>query len=105
NTLIATAPPAFNAVAMAQASEVGKGGPREAIAVFSRGQYIGPLDELRDLGSPLLAAATPVRQTLTEMPFWDVQRMIATGEPDPHSFGDISRYAADPVPDSAVGAM
>ena len=34
---------------------MGPGGPREAIDTFSRGQYIGPIDELRDLVAPLLA--------------------------------------------------
>jgi FAD/FMN-containing dehydrogenase len=102
------APPALNAVAMAQASKIGDGGPREAIDVMSRGQYIGPLDELRDLVQPLLDA-TPedqqTAQTLEAKTFWDVQRLIATGEPPPHSFGDISRYAAEPLPDSAVAAV
>src|SRR5215208_112982 len=103
--LIATAPPALNAVASAQASPVGAAGPREAIDAFSRGAYIGPLDELRDLVAPLLAAATPVKQTLTTMPFWAAQRMIVTGEPEPHSYGDISRFAAAPLPDRAIAAM
>jgi FAD/FMN-containing dehydrogenase len=105
DALIQTAPPALNAVAMAEAAEVGDGGPREAIDVMSRGQYVGPLDELRDLVAPLLAAAEPTKQTLEARTFWDIQRTIATGEPDPHSFGDISRYAAAPLPDSAIAAM
>jgi Berberine and berberine like len=96
--LIQTAPPALNAVAMAQATPVGDLGPREAVDVMTRGQYIGPLDELRDLVAPLLRAATPTSQTLVELPFWQVQRTIATGEPAPHSFGDISRYANAPMP-------
>jgi FAD/FMN-containing dehydrogenase len=103
--ILVKAPAAFNAVAMAQASDVGSGGPREAIAVMSRGQYIGPVADLKGLVAPLLAAATPVMQTLTEMPFWSAQRMIASGEPDPHSFGDISRYAKDVLPESAITAM
>jgi FAD/FMN-containing dehydrogenase len=96
--ILKTAPPAFNAVVAAQASEVGPGGPREAIDTFSRGQYIGPIDELRDLVAPLLAASPPVKQTLQPMSFWDVIRMISTPEPESHSFGDISRYAAEPLP-------
>lgn len=99
------APPALNAVAMAQATPVGAGGPREAIDVMSRGQYIGPLHELRDLVQPLLAAAAPTTQTIQEMAFWNAQRMIATQEPEPHSYGDISRYAAEPLPDSAIAKM
>lgn len=103
--ILTTAPVAFNAVAMAEATEIGSGGPREAINVMSRGQYIGPIGELQELIAPLLAVATPAKQTLTEMPFWNAQRMIASAEPDPHSFGDISRYANDVIPESAISAM
>ena len=57
-----TAPAALNAVATAQASPVGAGGPREAIDVFSRGQFIGPLSDLRSLVQPLIdAAGTPAK--------------------------------------------
>jgi FAD/FMN-containing dehydrogenase len=103
--ILAKAPAAFNAVAMAQASEIGSGGPREAIDVMSRGQYIGPIADLKELIAPLLAVAKPAKQTLMEMPFWNAQRMIASGEPDPHSFGDISRYAKAALPESAITAM
>jgi FAD/FMN-containing dehydrogenase len=103
--LLATAPDALNCVAMAEAIDGGSGGPSEAIHVMSRGQYIGPVDELRDLVQPLLDAATPSKQTLEETTFWDVQRLIATPEPLSHSFGDISRYAADRVPESAIAEM
>jgi len=98
DVLIQDAPPALNAVAMAEATEVGPGGPREAIHVMTRGQYIGPLDELQELVQPLLDAATPKTQLLQALPFWSMQRIIATGEPDPHSFGDLSRYANKPIP-------
>jgi FAD/FMN-containing dehydrogenase len=103
--VLKTAPTGFNAVAMSQASEVGAGGPREAIDTFSRGQYIGPLDELQQIVSPLLAAATPVKTTLTTMSFWDMQRMFASVEAQHHSFGDISRYSKAPLPDSAVAKV
>ncbi|HWV24431.1 MAG TPA: FAD-binding oxidoreductase, partial [Thermomicrobiales bacterium] len=83
--LIQTAPAAFNGVAMAEATDVGDGSPEQAIHIMSRGQYIGPIDELRELVEPLLDAAEPDVQTLVEMPFWDMQRMIATPEPASHS--------------------
>jgi FAD/FMN-containing dehydrogenase len=102
--ILANAPAALNAVAMAQATPIAGGGPRAAIDVMSRGQYIGPLDELRDLVQPLLAIK-PQEQTLEERTFWAVQRYIATAEPAPHSFGDISRYAAEPLPDSTVATL
>jgi FAD/FMN-containing dehydrogenase len=103
--MLQTAPPALNAVAMSQATPVGAGGPREAIDTFSRGQYIGPLDELRELVSPLLAAAKPVRMTLETLPFWTMQRMFASVEAEHHSFGDVSRYSRAPLPDSVVAKV
>ena len=62
--LLETAPTGLNAVAMSQATPVDSGGPREAIATFSRGQYIGPLNTLKEIVSPLLAAAKPVTTRL-----------------------------------------
>jgi len=59
NNLIAKAPAALNAVAMAQATPVGPGGPREAIDVMSRGQYIGSKAELLDLIAPLPPSGCP----------------------------------------------
>jgi len=103
HTILQHAPAGLNAVVMAQATPVGPGGPREAIAVMSRGQYIGPIGELRELVAPLLTAATPSRTTLTELPFWDMQRIWVSLEGEQHSFGDISRYAPAPVPDSVIG--
>jgi FAD/FMN-containing dehydrogenase len=106
NNLIAKAPAALNAVAAATATPVGAGGPREAIDVFSRGQYIGPFDELYDLVQPMLAAAgTPLKVDFRTMSFWDVVAIISTTEPPSHGFGDISRYVADPIPESAVVSM
>jgi FAD/FMN-containing dehydrogenase len=103
--VLAAAPDALNAVAMAQATEVGPGGPREAIDVMSRGQYIGPVDDLRDLLQPLLAVPGMMSEMLEPRTFWSVQRYIATGEPDPHSFGDISRYADTPIPNDAIAEV
>jgi FAD/FMN-containing dehydrogenase len=105
DAMIQTAPPALNAVAMAQAKPLGGGGPREAIFAMSRGQYIGPIDELRDLVGPMLQVAAPTSQTLVEMPFWDAQRIIASGEAEPHSWGDMSRYANAPIPQRVTTQM
>lgn len=105
DTLIQTAPAAFNGVIMAEATEVGTGDPGEAINIMSRGQYVGPLDELRDLVAPLLEAATPDSQTVEAKTFWDMQRMIASGEPDPHSFGDLSRYSNRHLPESVTAEL
>ena len=90
---------------MAEATEVGTGDPGEAIYIMSRGQYVGPLDELRDLVAPLLEAATPDSQTVEAKTFWDMQRMIASGEPDPHSFGDLSRYSNRHLPESVTAEL
>src|SRR5262249_37789460 len=37
-----------------------------------------------------------------EFSFWDMQRMLATPLSDPHSYGDISRYAAAPLQDGTI---
>ena len=104
--LLTTAPAGLNAVASAQASPVGLGGPREAIDVFSRGQYIGPLSELRELVQPLIdTAGTPARTVLQTMTYWDMQRMFASTEAERHSFGDVSRYSTKPLPDAIAGKI
>jgi FAD/FMN-containing dehydrogenase len=100
--VLARAPAAFNAVAMGQATPVGAAGPREAIDVFTRGQYLGPADELRDIVAPLRKLAGLTAATVTAMPFWDAQRIFASTEPPVHSFGDISRYAPAPIPQRVV---
>ena len=106
NALLVTAPPAYNSSFMAQATPVGAGGPREAIDLFARGQYIGPVDEFQDLVQPLLAAAgPPVTSVVQPMSFWDVQRIWVTEEPAQHNFGDISRYAREPVSDTVVAKL
>lgn len=104
--LLKTAPAALNAVATAQASPVGAGGPREAIDVFSRGQYIGPLSDLQALVEPLIdAAGKPAKTLLQTMKYWDMQRMFATAETARHSFGDISRYSTTPLPDAVIAKV
>jgi FAD/FMN-containing dehydrogenase len=100
--VLAQAPAAFNAVAMGQATPVGAAGPREAIDVFTRGQYFGPPDELRDIVAPLRKLRGLTAATVTAMPFWDAQRIFASDEPPVHSFGDISRYAPAPIPQHTV---
>jgi FAD/FMN-containing dehydrogenase len=104
--ILATAPPELNAVAQAQAVPVGSQGPREAITTFCRGQYIGPSGDLYDLVRPLIAdVGVPIHITITEMPFWDVQKIFASSEAEKHSFGDISRYAATKLPAGVVDDM
>ncbi len=105
DVMLQSAPAALNAVAMAQASEIGTGGPREAIDVMSRGQYIGPVGELREILAPLLAIPGATVTTLEETTFWDVQRLIDTEESAQHSFGDLSRYAKEPLSDSAMAKV
>lgn len=105
DTMMQDAPAGLNAVAMAQAAPVGTDGPREAIDVMSRGQYIGSTAELADLVAPLRAAAPPTTEVLQPMAFWDVIRTISTPQPPSHSFGDISRYADRPVPGSVYSEV
>jgi FAD/FMN-containing dehydrogenase len=105
--VLAHAPAALNAVAQAQAVEPKTGeNKRDAVTVFSRGQYLGPLSELRDLVQPMVdAVGTPVKTQLTTMKYWDFQRMIATAEAERHKFGDISRYSNKPLPDHAWASV
>jgi len=42
---------------------------------------------------------------VTEMSFWDVQRIFASPETARHSFGDISRYAARPLPERVTAEV
>jgi len=101
------APAALNAVAQAQAVPLKAGeGKRDAITVFSRGQYIGPLSELKDLVEPLVkAVGTPLKTQNTTLKYWDFQRMIATAEAARHGFGDISRYSERPLPAHVYGEV
>ena len=104
--ILERAPAAFNAVAMAAATEIGSGGPREAINVFSRGQFIGPLSELRDLVQPLIdAAGKPAQSTLKTMSYWDMQGVFASTEGPRHGWGDISRYSRKPLPDHVMAKV
>ena len=102
--VLAAAPDALNAVVMAEATDR-ESDPRAAIHTMSRGQYIGPLDELQELLAPLIAIPNKTVDTLQEVQFWDIQRMIASDEPPQHNFGDISRYALEPLPDDVVAGV
>jgi FAD/FMN-containing dehydrogenase len=105
--VLAKAPAALNAVAQAQAVPLGTGeNKRDAITVFSRGQYIGPLSELKELVQPLIdAAGQPVKTQLTTFSYWDMQRMFASAETERHGFGDLSRYSNKPLGDSVVAKV
>jgi FAD/FMN-containing dehydrogenase len=98
------APQAFNAVASSQ-PVVGPD-PRAAVKTFSRGQYIGALDDLKTLVQPLLDAAKPDKQLLQTQKFWDTYISVATApEAETHSWGDISRFADKPLPDDVIAKM
>ena len=99
------APPEFNADSGAQAVPVGPGGPREAIDSFSRGQYLGPVEELQELVRPMQEAAPTTSVQFETMPYWDMQQFFATAEQPRHSWGDISRYAQGRLPDHVYGRL
>lgn len=104
--MLQSAPAALNCVAAAQAVPVGSGGPRAAITSFSRGQFFGTEDDLRQVIAPLMAAAKPAKVTIQEMKFWDMQRMFASTDAQAtHSFGDYSRYADRPLPDDVTAKL
>ena len=73
--VLASAPDAFNGVVMTEATDRDTD-PRPRSHTMTRGQYIGPLYELQDLVAPLATSAGKTVDTLQEMTFWDIQRMI-----------------------------
>jgi FAD/FMN-containing dehydrogenase len=99
--VLASAPAALNAVVMAEATDR-ETDPRAAIHTMTRGQYIGPVDELRELIEPLNSIGGKTTDYREELSFWDIQRMIASEEPPQHNFGDMSRYALEPIADDVV---
>jgi FAD/FMN-containing dehydrogenase len=109
--LLTNPTPKLNAVAMAQATPVGPKGPREAIDVMSRGHYLGPVDELRALVQPMLDAAKPRKQCFELMKFWDMQKIWVDwadrDQPrhETHSFGDVSRYAKNPLSEKVTSDL
>lgn len=104
--MLQTAPTELNAVAMSRATPIGQGeGPRDAIATFSRGQYLGPIDELREIVEPLTQVANPWKIVLETLPFWKAQEILTTQEGALHSFGDISRYSRAPLPADVVAQV
>ncbi len=105
DTMLQNAPRELNAVAMAQATKVGAGGPREAIATFSRGQYLGPLEELVELVKPLLHAAQPREVSLKTLPYWEMQQQFLTEATAPHAWGDHSLYSRAPLPEEVMAKV
>jgi FAD/FMN-containing dehydrogenase len=111
HNLLTNPTPKLNAVAMAQATPVGPGGRGEAINVMSRGHYLGPIDELLALLHPMLDAAKPRKQCLELMKFWEIQKIWVDwadrDQPrhETHSFGDISRYAKNPLSEKVTSDL
>ncbi len=104
--ILATAPAAFNAVARATAVPAVNGeGPRDAIEVWTRGQFIGSLDDLRGILRPLLAIGRKTVEEIEVIPFWEAQRRFTGDLSTPHAFGDISRYARAPIRQDIVTAL
>ncbi len=101
DAVLATAPDALNAVAMAQAVPIGDGQTaRDAISVMSRGQFVGPRAELESILAPLVAAApNPTSATVQELPYWEAATNFLSEEGEAHSWGDISRYADRQLPE------
>lgn len=98
-----TAPPEFVASAGIQATPVGDDGPRAAMDVFVRGQFLGSEDDFLAIVAPLLEATPPPasREVRVE-PFWKVAPRFTNPESENHSWGDISRYADAPLPEAAL---
>ena len=98
-----TAPPEFVASAGVQATPMRLNGPDAAMDVFVRGQFLGTEDDFRAIVAPLLAAARPETEDIRVEPFWVVAPPDSTNpESENHSWGDISRFADAPLPESAL---
>jgi hypothetical protein len=104
HTILQAAPPMFNAVAFARATDPKGGNKRDAIFVRSRGQFFGPQNQLQFLLKPLLDLG-PADPTLTKYDFWEMQKVFATPVEEPHSYGDISRYVDRPISNVAITNM
>ncbi|WP_308465738.1 FAD-binding oxidoreductase [Rathayibacter soli] len=100
-----SAPPEFVASAMAQATPVGAAGPRAAIDVMVRGQFLGSKDDFLGLVGPLLKASPPAKQQIVVQPFWTTAKIFTTAESPNHSWGDISRYTKAALPAATVQKM
>ena len=97
-----TAPPEFVASGMAQATTPRDGeGPRDAVDVTLRGQFLGSLEDFHTLVAPVLEAATPVSRQIVSQPFWQTAKIFTTEESANHSWGDLSRYTDKALPSSA----
>ena len=101
NKLMATPESRLNATARAEAIPIGVGGKRDAIRVVMRGQYIGPQLGFMELLPGFPTPNTPIRQ-MDEMSFWEAATRLTNESGESHSFGDISRYAKDPIPQKAI---
>ncbi|MCE5291107.1 MAG: FAD-binding oxidoreductase [Nocardiaceae bacterium] len=97
--IMGTAPPALNGLVYAEATPVGTDGPRAAIDVVMRGQYMGPRAELEDLVRPVLAAApTTTQATVQELPYWEAAKIFLEPPAEPHAWNDISRFTKNTLP-------
>ncbi len=97
-----TAPPEFVASAGVQATPIGDDGPRAAMDVFVRGQFLGSEADFLAIVAPLLEAAPPASRDIRSEPFWEVAPRFTNPEAENHSWGDISRYANAPLPEIAL---
>ena len=101
--ILQKAPAELNLSSAATATPIGRGGAREAVDVLCRGHFLGSVKDLTDLLKPLMSIAGRTNMVIKEQPFWDTAKIFISNEATPHSWGDISRYVAKPVP-SAVYA-
>lgn len=100
NKLMAAPDSRINAVARASAVKEGSGGKRDGIDIMARGQFIGSKRELEDLltSYPWLKK----HWVIEPMPFWDAGRKFVGEAGAQHCFGDISRYAKEPISEKAI---
>ena len=100
------APPEFVASAGVQATPVGDDADgRAAMDVFVRGQFLGSEEDFLAIVAPLLEVGPPPSREVRVEPFWEVAPRFTNPESENHSWGDISRYADAPLPETALARV
>jgi FAD/FMN-containing dehydrogenase len=72
--------------------------------VSAIGQYLGPVNELRDILDPVLSVAQPVRTDIAARTFWEAKDYLLH-ETAAGAFAARTNFANEPLPDEAIATM
>src|SRR5690606_11286395 len=76
-------------------------GQNEGERAVALGQYFGPSAELPELLAPAYDAATPRREVIADLGFYEAKDFLATSPP-PNAFQERSSYTAGPLADAGI---